>query len=133
MRNLLPYIYYRLAKFYKNAFGIEESSVFFVYSCYSWGLLVLLASLYFYIISIETTILWLMKIKTNATFIIITMIPFAIFHIILERHDSKIKEKFKEIDNRCKNEKMSWLKGICVFLFVMLSLVSYIVVLHFCK
>ena len=120
-------------KFYKNVFGIDDSELFFVFSCYSWGMLVLLASLYFYLLSIETMTLWWIGIRTNATIIFLTMLPFAFIHIYLERREKSLQKKFKELESEYQNEKLSWLKGLLLFLFVILSLVCFIMTIKLCK
>lgn len=133
MKKGFYYFYYRLAKFYKNVFGIDDSELFFVFSCYSWGMLVLLASLYFYLLSIETMTLWWIGIRTNATIIFLTMLPFAFIHIYLERREKSLQKKFKELESEYRNEKLSWLKGLLLFLFVILSLVCFIMTIKLCK
>ena len=133
MKKGFYYFYYRLAKFYKDVFGIDDSELFFVFSCYNWGMLVLLASLYFYLLSIETLTFWWMGIRTNATIIFLTMLPFAFIHIYLEQREVWLPKKFKELESEYKDEKLSWLKGLFVFFFVILSLVCFIMALRFCK
>ena len=133
MRVFLSYIYYRLVKFYKNTFGIEDSDSFFIQSCYNWGLLVLLTSLCLYLLSIITLLLWQWRIKINVYILIVTMIPFALFHFLSESFIGDIKQKYQALEEKYQNEKLPWLKGLGVFLFVILSLVSYLLALHYCK
>lgn len=134
MKKMFYYIYYRIAKFYKNTFGIEDSpSYLLIQSCYSWGLLVLVMALWCYTLALETVILWYFGIRMKTMYIIITILPGGLFYFFAEHFLGDLKMKFKALENTYQNEKLSWLKGICVALFVTLSLVSLFVALSYCK
>ena len=81
MKSLIQYIYYRLTKFYKNTFGIEDSPGFLIQSCYDWGSQILTSIVCFYILAIETIILQFLGIRMKTSFILITMLPFIFLHI----------------------------------------------------
>lgn len=134
MKSLIQYLYYRLAKFYKNTFGIEDSPGFLlIHSCFSWGLLVLVFAICTYTLSLETIVLWKFGFTLNNNLIIITALPFALFYIFAERFIGDLKLRYKELERKYLNEKLSWLKGILVALFVVFSLVSFIMALHYCR
>ena len=134
MKHILFYIYYRLAKAYKNIFGIDDAPGYMlIQSCYSWGLLVLVTTLLFYSLAIEDIILWHFRVKLDKKIIIITSLPFAIFYIFAEHYIGDLKQIYKTLEKTSHNEKVPWLKGLLVFLFVILSIVSLIMALHFCK
>lgn len=127
------YIYYRLVSFYKKTFGIEESPGFLIQSCYSWGLLVLLTSVCLYLLSVECIILSHLGIRMNKTCVLLTMLPFAFFHIFSDLWLGDDKKTYKQLCKTYENEKLKWLKGIMVFLFIILSLPCYMATLYLCK
>lgn len=134
MKNILDYIYYRIAKFYKNTFGIEDApGCLLIHSCYSWGLLVLVTTLISYVLAIETVVLWEFGIKTNTVLIIITILPFGLFCIFAERFLGDLKTRYKLLDKKHKNDKFSFFKGLGVFVFVCSSFVCYCVALSHCR
>lgn len=134
MKQFFQYIYYRIAKSYKNIFGIEEAPGFLlIQSCYSWGLLVLVTILCVYVLALETIVLWWFGVKTNNWHIIITFIPFGLFYFFAEHFIGDLRIRYKALEERYKNEKLSWLKGIGVFLFVVFAFVSYFVTLSQCR
>ena len=65
----MKYIYYRLVRFYSKTFGIKDSPGFLIHSCYSWGLLIVLTSIYFYFMSLESIILYYIGINIKKVFI----------------------------------------------------------------
>lgn len=130
---VLQYIYYRLTMFYKNTFGIENPSSFFIQSCYSWGLLVLMASVCFYLLALETLVLWFFNLKMKPVYVVVTVIPFALIHIFSEQLFGDEKKRFKVLEKRYACERFKWIKGTGVLLFAILSFVSFGVALLFCK
>ena len=102
---VLRYIYYRLIKFYKETFRIEESPGFLIQSCYSWGLLVLLISICFYLMSIEVVVLWGLGIKIKKAYVLITMLPFFIFHVFSEQWLGDEKKFYKDLCKKFSKEK----------------------------
>lgn len=127
-------MYYRIAKAYKDIFGIEDAPGYFlIQSCYSWGLLVLIAAFCFYTLAIETIILWYFDIKMRPAYIVITILPFALFHIFSQQFFGDEKKRYKAMETKYKDEKVSWLKGIGILSFVVLSFVCYILAIFECK
>lgn len=129
--NLLKYTYYRLVGFYKKAFKIEESPGFLIQSCYSWGMLILLISICFYLMSIESVLLWWLGVKINKAFILLTMLPFALFHVFSDRWFSD-KKLYLDLCKKYKNERFKSIKGFLVVVFVTLSLPCCILTLYYC-
>lgn len=100
MKSLIQYIYYRLTKFYKNTFGIEDSPGFLIQSCYDWGSQILTAIVCFYILAIETIILQFLEIRMKTSFILITMLPFIYLQIF-----------FEDVFGDEKNFLQNWIKN----------------------
>lgn len=126
---ILKYIYYRLVKFYNKVFGIEESPGFLIQSCYSWGLLILLNTLCFYLLSIETVLLGLFGIKMNAVLLLITFLPFVLIHVFSEEFFGDRREKYKVLCQRYQKDKYALIKGIIIFVIIVLSIPCFIITL----
>jgi hypothetical protein len=134
MKLLFLYIYYRIAKAYKDIFGIEDAPGYFlIQSCYSWGVLVLMTVLCSYTLAIETMVLWKFGIRINTWLIIITFLPFGIFYFFAEHFLGDLKTKYKNLERMYRHEKLSWLKGVAVLAFVVLSFICFMVALSHCK
>ena len=132
MKTTLEYMYYRITRFYRKIFGIEEAPGYLlILSCYDWGLLILSLSLLCYLLVIETFILSFFGIKMNVWYVIITDIPFAIAYLFSDEILKNDKNHFDLLDQKYKEEKLKHIKGILVVLFVLLSLPSFLVALHF--
>lgn len=131
--SVFAYIYYRLVKFYNKAFGIKESPGFLIQSSYSWGLLILLTAICFYLLSIETVVFWGLGVKMKKIFVIITFLPFMLLHIFSEELFGNEEKKYKELCQRFETDKHKWFKGLCVFLFVSLAIPCYIIFIFLCK
>lgn len=126
---ILKYIYYRLVKFYNKVFGIKESPGFLIQSCYSWGLLILLNAICFYLLSIETVLLGLYGFKMNEVLLLITFLPFVLIHVFSEELFGDGRERFKELCQRYQKDKYAVIKGIIVFVFVTFSIPCFIITL----
>ena len=99
MKTLFLYIYYRIAKAYKDLFGIEDAPGYFlIQSCYSWGMIVLMTVLCLYTLAIETVVLWRFGIKMNTWLIIITFLPFGLFCFFAEHFIGDLKTTYKDTD-----------------------------------
>ena len=128
-----PYVYYRLVKFYKKAFGIEKPIGFLIQDCYSWGLFILLNTICFYFLSIETVFLCSLGVKMKTLFVLITFLPFLLLHVFSEEIFGNLESNFKELCHRYKNDSYKWLKGLCVLLFVSLAIPCYIIIIFLFK
>lgn len=133
MKSMIQYIYFRLTKFYKNTFGIEDSPGFLIQSCYDWGSQILTAMVCFYILTIETVILWFFGIRMKTTIVLITILPFFFLHVFSEDIFGDEKKLYTELENKFKDDKYSFIKGVLVTVFVILSLVSFIMATQLCK
>lgn len=131
--SFFKYIYYRLVKFYNKVFDIKESPHFLIDSCYSWGLLILLNAICFYLLSIETIVLWGVGIKMNKAFVLITFLPFIILHVFSREIFGNEENNYKELCHRFETDKYEWFKGLCVLLFVSLAIPCYITMIFLCK
>ena len=133
MKTLIQYIYFRLTRFYKNTFGIEDSPGFLIQSCYDWGSQILTAMVCFYILTIETVILWLLGIKMKTIIVLITILPFFFLHVFSEDIFGDEKKLFAELENKFKGDKHPFIKGVLIAIFAILSLVSFIMATQFCR
>jgi len=134
MKQLFLYVYYRISKAYRDVFGIEDAPGYLlIQSCYSWGLLVLITALCAYTLAFETVVFWKLGIKTGDWLILVTFLPFGLFYFFAERFLGDLKNRFKQLEKKYKNEKLSVFKGILVFVFVVLSFVCYFVALSICR
>lgn len=127
------YIYYRLVGFYKNTFGIDDSPGFLIQSCYSWGLLILISSVCFYLLSVECIMLCYLGIKMSKEIVLLTIIPFALFHIFADLWLGDEKKLYNKLCKTYENERLKWFKGIMVLLFVLLSIPCYMFTFYLCK
>ena len=130
---IFKYIYYRLVKFYKERFHIEESPGFLIQSCYSWGLYILLTATCFYFLSIETIVLWSVGIKMKKAFVLITILPFILLDVFSEEIFGNEKKNYQDLCHKYKMDKHVWIKGFFVVLFISLSIPSYIATILICK
>ena len=127
-------MYYRIAKAYKDIFGIEDAPGYLlIQSCYNWGLIVLLISICFYFLALEVVVLYHFGIKMKTVYVIVTMLPFLIIHVFSEEIFGNEKKKYKSLEKKYKGEKLSWLKGVSVLSFVVLSFACYFAALLSCK
>lgn len=134
MKQLFLYVYYRISKAYRDVFGIEDAPGYLmIQSCYSWGLLVLMTALCAYTLALETIVLWKLGIKTSNWLIIATFLPFGLFYFFAEHFLGDLKNRFKLLEKKYKKENYRFLKGVLVFIFVVLSFVCYFVSLSFCR
>lgn len=134
MKNLFQYVYFRIAKAYKDIFGIEDAPGYLlIQSCYSWGLLVLVTALCSYTLALETVVLWYFGIRIKTMHIIITLLPFGLFYFFAELFIGDLKEKYQALAKKHKGDRLSWLKGIAILIFVVLSFVCFMVALSQCK
>ena len=81
-----------------------------------------------YSLAILHYVLFLFDIKLNKTMIVIACIPL-IFEIVLFRKlFPTAQATYNKYEKDMKNEKNKWLKGLLVFLFLLTSLISYVLV-----
>ena len=61
------------------------------------------------------------------------MLPFIFLHIFFEDVFSDEKKLFAELDKKFKGDKYPIIKGVIIAIFAILSLVSFIMALLYCK
>ena len=105
MKQLFLYVYYyRISKAYRDVFGIEDAPGYLmIQSCYSYGLLVLMA-LCAYTLALETIVLWKLGIKTSNWLIIATFLPFGLFYFFAEHFLGDLKNRFKILEKKYNKE-----------------------------
>ena len=113
MKTLFYYCYYKFSKFYEN-WGEKDGHIA--------GSIVLFGSFAFILLSFLAFIFSLLKIKFNTTFIWAVFIVFGILSLFFIK-----KKKYKELEERYKNEKHSKLKGWLLFLYFIGSIALYII------
>ena len=118
MKDLLLYVFYRASKFYKF-FGERYY--------YISGKYVLLLTLGLNVLSLIQIVCRILKIGFKAEVIIVVCLLFVLFGYFIpwEKTYKGLEEKYKNEGNR------KW-KGWLVFLFVVLSLIFYVLVTVIC-
>lgn len=120
MKHIFNYCVYRIAKVYKRMhmsdyIGQGYYLMFFAFT--------------FYALALTECVLSLFDRKINVTVIVLFGIPIIIevlfFNSLFPNHE-KI---FKEYDTKYRHEKCGWLKSILVLLFVIMSLVCFMLAL----
>lgn len=124
--NVIKYLYYRYVKFYQRAFKIGDSPGFLIHSCYSWGLLVLLTSLMFYLLSVENILFWIMGIALRKEYILVTTLPLGLLYLFSEHWMGDEKSLYNDLCKKYKNERFMWFKGVLSLAFAVFSLPCYL-------
>jgi hypothetical protein len=120
MKKLFYYSVYRIAKFYKKT----KWALDYV----AQGYFLLFFSLTGYSLAILHYVLFLFDIKLNKTMIVIACVPLIFEIVFFKKLFPTSKVIFNKYEKAMKNEKYKWLKGLLVFLFLLMSLISYILV-----
>ena len=116
MKKLFYYCYYKFSKFYED-WGEKDGHIA--------GSIVLFIAIGGYILSIMAFIFSLFNKKFNLNIIAFTFVVCGIISLFFIK-----KEKYKELEQRYKNEKHRKLKGWLMFLFFVGSLVLFFVSLY---
>jgi Mn2+/Fe2+ NRAMP family transporter len=115
MKDLLLYVFYRASKFYKF-FGERYY--------YISGKYVLLLTLSLNVLSLIQIVCRILKIVFKSEVIITVILSSVLFGYFIPW-----EKKYKELEEKYKNEdKIKW-KGWLIVLYIVLSLIFYIVVL----
>ena len=115
MKDLLLYVFYRASKFYKF-FGERYY--------YISGEYVLLLTLSLNVLSLIQIVCRILKIVFKSEVIIIVILSSVFLGFLIPW-----EKKYKELEEKYKNEdKIKW-KGWLIVLYIVLSLIFYIVVL----
>ena len=120
MKHIFNYCVYKIAKAYKRMHMSDYIGQ---------GYYLLFFAFTFYALALTECILSLFDRKINEWVIILFCIPTIIevlfFNDLFPNHE----KVFKEYNTKYQHEKCSWLKSILVFIFVIMSLVSFILAL----
>lgn len=120
MKKLFYYCTYRIAKFYKNTRWAHDYV--------AQGYFLLFFSLTCYILALLHVILFMFNIKLDKTIIVIACIPLIIEIVFFDRLFPNAQDNYNIFEKEKSNERLKWIKGLLVFLFLLLSLISFIFV-----
>lgn len=120
MKKLFYYSVYRIANFYKKT----KWALDYV----AQGYFLLFFSLTCYSLAILHYVLFLFDIKLNKTMIVIACVPLIFEIVFFNKLFPKAQVIYNKYEKEMKKEKNKWIKGLLVFLFLLTSLISYILV-----
>ncbi len=120
MKELFNYCVYRIAYAYKKMrmhdyIGQGYFLMFFAFTGY--------------LLALTQFVLFQFGYGLNKLIIILFCIPLAIEVLFFSKLFPNSEKVYHECDSKYRNEKHRWIKGLLVFLFLLMSLVSYILVL----
>lgn len=120
MKELFNYCVYRIAYAYKKMkmhdyIGQGYFLMFFAFTGY--------------LLALTQFVLFQFGQGLNKLIIILFCIPLTLEVIFFSKLFPNSEKIYNECDSKYRNEKFRWLKGFLVFLFLVMSLVSYIFVL----
>ncbi len=113
MKRFFDYCYYRVSKAYR----VLDDKDYCIY-----GSMVVFGALGLYALSLVSLIFYVLNKELTNLLIGVTLISFGIISLFFIN-----KKKYEELEERYRNEKSSKLKGWLVFLFIISSLILYIV------
>lgn len=117
MKNVFDYLFYRIASFYKKRMPLED----YIHQ----GHAIIIIALAFYFLSLLDIVLFYLGYDLSIPMIVVLCSPFGIIVFFSERFFPDSDKLFDELGRKYKNERMPWLKGLAIFLFLVLSLVFY--------
>jgi hypothetical protein len=119
MKRLIDYCFYRIASFYKK-FSLWDSYV-------AQGQTLLVTALGFYTIALVNILLRQFGIAMTKEIIIIIFILLGIPLFFSKYFNNHFSEQLlEELQSKYEEERLKWLKGVLVFLFLIGSLVFMI-------
>lgn len=120
MKEILNYLYYRIAKAYKI---VDENDYL------NWGYWILLVSFAFIALSATVIITSALGLVFNIKIIIIVFIPFGVLGFIWGFLTNKrIKqERYNRLEKRYKDERHSSLKGCVILLYFVSTIAMYVI------
>jgi hypothetical protein len=121
MKNLFYYFVYRIAKFYKKT----QWALDYV----AQGYFLLFFAFTLYALALTHFVLFQFGLGLNKLLIVLFCIPCIIEVLFFQKIFPNNEKVYQECDARYRHENFRWLKGLFVFLFLILSLVCYIFVL----
>ena len=117
MKKVFNYCVYRVAAVYKKM-GMGDHI--------EQGYSLMFVSFTFYAMALTECLLSVFNMKINKTIIILFCIPTIIVVLFFQRLFPKHQQVYNECVTKYKYEKLRWIKGTFVFLFIVMSLACYI-------
>ena len=121
MKKILHYCFYRIALFYKRHIPFEDYL--------GQGVFLQIFAILLYILTLCELVLRSFGLKLTKGIAIIFLVPFVIFTIMINRVFPKKEELFDRLSFKYQHEKYKWIKGLCVCLYIIMSLVCFLSVL----
>lgn len=121
MKTLFNYFFYRIALFYKKHIPFEDYL--------GQGVFLQLFSIFLNILTILDLFLINYGLKLTKEVAIIFLIPFAILTVFIHRLFPNREQLFNDLSIKYLYEKMRWIKGLFVFLYILISLVAFFLVI----
>ena len=120
MKKLFNYCVYRIAYTYKKIkmhdyIGQGYFLMFFAFTGY--------------LLALTQFVLFQFGAGLNKLLIVLFCMPLFIEVLFFTKLFPNNKKIYQEFDSKYRHEKFRWLKGLFVFLFLLMSLISYILVL----
>lgn len=120
MKQLFDYCFYRIAMFYKKHMPWEDYI--------TQGHTLLISVFCFYAISLLNLLLYIHAIKITKLMMFLIILPFCIIVFFNCRIFPNSQQLFEKQKKQHENERLKWIKGFFVFLFVLGSVVSLFLV-----
>ena len=120
MKHIFNYCVYRIANAYKRMHMRDYIGQ---------GYFLMFFSFTFYALALTECVLSLFDRKINEMVIVLFCIPTIIEVLFFKNLFPNHEKIFKEYDTQYQHEKCGWLKSILVLLFVIMSLVCFILAL----
>lgn len=120
MKDLFNYCVYRIAFTYKKMKMRDYIAQ---------GYYLMFFAFTFYALALTQWILYLFGLGLNRTLILVICIPLIIEIFFLRRLFPNNEKVYQECESKYRLERCRWFKGLLVFLFLLLSIISYIVAL----
>lgn len=121
MKTLFNYFFYRIALFYKKHIPFEDYL--------GQGVFLQLFSIFLNILTILDLFLINYGLKLTKKVAIIFLIPFALLTVFIHRLFPNREQLFNDLSIKYLYEKMRWIKGLFVFLYILISLVAFFLVI----
>ena len=121
MKKLFNYCFYRIALFYRRHIPLEDYL--------GQGVFLQIFAILLYFLTLLELVLRLYGLRLTKGIAIIFLVPFVILTIMINHFFPRKEELFNELSLKYQHEKHKWIKGLCVFLYIIMSLVCFLSVL----
>ena len=125
MKQLFDYCFYRIAMFYKKHMPLEDYI--------TQGHTLLISALGLYTVALVNLLLYIYEINISKIIVILTILPFCIIIFFNDRIFLNSQQLFEKQKKRYENERLGWIKGLLVLIFVLGSVVSLFLVSYLKK